>query len=40
MTIHKAFDPRDDVDRLYVSRKKEEEDSPVFKIALKNRYIV
>ena len=26
MTIHKALHPRDDIDRLYVSRKKEEKD--------------
>ena len=28
MIIHKALHPTDDVDRLYVSEKKEEEDLP------------
>ena len=33
MTMHKALHTRDDVDRLYVSRKKEEEDLPALKTA-------
>ena len=27
ITIHKVLHPRDDIDRLYVSRKKKQEDS-------------
>ena len=38
MTMHKALHPRDNVDRLY-QEMKEEEDSPVLKIALMHRYI-
>ena len=38
MTMHKAFHPRDDVDRLYVQEKREEEDLPVLKTALTHRY--
>ena len=38
MTMHKALHLRDDVDRLYVSRKREEEDLPVSKTALTHRY--
>ena len=33
MTMHKALHPRDDIDRLYVSRK-EGERGPVLKIPL------
>ena len=37
--MHKAFDPRDDIDRLHVSKKKkEDEDSPVLKIAQMHQY--
>ena len=36
--MHKALHPRDDVGRLYVSKKKEEEDLPASKTALKHRY--
>ena len=37
--MHKALYPRDDVDRLYVSRKKKEEvDLPALKTALTHRY--
>ena len=35
MTMYKALNPRDDVDRLYVSRK---EDLPALKTALTHRY--
>ena len=35
MTMHKALHPRDDVDRLYISRK---EDLPALKTALTHRY--
>ena len=38
MTMHKVLHPRDDVDRLYVSRKEEEEDSPAMKTTLTHRY--
>ena len=38
MTMHKALQSRDDVDRLYVSRKREEEDSPASKTALTYPY--
>ena len=38
MTMHKALYPIDDVDRLYVSRKEEEEDLPALKTALTHRY--
>ena len=38
MNMHKALHPRDNVDRLYVPRKKEEEDSPASKTALMHRY--
>ena len=36
MTMHEALHPRDDRDRLYMSKKKkqEEEDLPALKIAL------
>ena len=37
-TMHKALHLRDDIDRHYVSRKKEEEDSRTLKIALINQY--
>ena len=43
MTMHKALHPRDDIDRLYVTKKKkkkeEEEDLLAVKKALINRYI-
>ena len=39
MTMHKALHLRDNVDRLYVSWKKKEEDLPALKIALTHRYI-
>ena len=32
MLMHKALFPRDDIDRLYVSKKRDEEDSPALKI--------
>ena len=38
MTMHKAFHPRDDVDRLYVSKKKEEEDLQVLKTVLTHQF--
>ena len=38
MTIHKALHPRDDVDRLFISRKREEEHLPALKTALTHRY--
>ena len=38
MTMHKALHPRDDVNRLYVSRKRREEDLPALKIALTHLY--
>ena len=38
MTMHKALQSRDDVDRLYVSRKREEEDLPASKTALTYPY--
>ena len=38
MTVHKALHPRDDIDRLYVSRKKEGEDMPVMKTVLTHQY--
>ena len=38
MTMHKALHPRDDVDRLYVSKKKGKEDLPASKTALTHRY--
>ena len=38
MTMHKALHPGDDVDRLYVSSKEEEEDFTALKIALMHRY--
>ena len=38
ITMHKALHPRDDVDRLYVSRKGEEEGLPAMKTALTLRY--
>ena len=38
MTMHKALHPRDDVDRRYVSKKREEEDLPALKTALTHRY--
>ena len=34
MTMHKALHPRNDVDRLYVSRKEEKEDLPALKIGV------
>ena len=37
ITLHKALHPRDDIDRLYVSRKRGEEDLPVSKTALTHR---
>ena len=39
MTMHKAWHPRDDDDRLYVSRIRDEEDLPLLKTALTHRYI-
>ena len=33
MTMDKALHPRDEIDNLYVSKKKDEEDSPALKIA-------
>ena len=38
MTMHKALHPRDDVDRLYVSRKEGEDDLPALKTAFTHRY--
>ena len=38
MTMHKALHPRDDVDRLYVSRKEEEEDLTALKTVLAHQY--
>ena len=38
MTMHKALHPWDDIDRLYMSKKKEEEDSLVLTIAWMHRY--
>ena len=38
MTMHKALHPRDDVDRLYVWKKREEADLPALKTALTYRY--
>ena len=38
MTMHKGLHPRDDVDRLYVSRKEGGEDLPASKTALTQRY--
>ena len=38
MTVLKALHPRDDVDRLYVSKKEGEEDLPASKTALMHRY--
>ena len=38
MTIHKALHPRDDVDRFYASRKREEEVLPALKTVLTHRY--
>ena len=38
MTMHKALHPRDNVDRLYVSRKEGEEDLPASKTTLTHRY--
>ena len=38
MTMHKALHLRDDVDRLYVSRKEGGEDLPASKTALTHRY--
>ena len=38
MTMHKPLHPRDDVDRLYVSRKEEEEYLPASKTALTHWY--
>ena len=37
-SMHKALHPRDDVDRLYVFRKREEGDLPASKTALTQRY--
>ena len=38
MTMHKALHPRDDVDRLYVSRNEGGDDLPTLKTALTHRY--
>ena len=39
MTIHKEFNLKDEIDRLYVfKKKKEEEDSPALRIAQIYRY--
>ena len=38
MTMHMALHPRDDVDILYYLEKREEEDFPSSKTALKHRY--
>ena len=38
MTMHKVLHPDDDVDRLYVLKKKDEEDLPAFKTASMHRY--
>ena len=38
MIMHKALHPRDDVDRLYVSRKEEEEDLPASKTPVTHPY--
>ena len=38
MTMHKALHPRDDVDRLYVSRKEGGRGLPASKTALRHRY--
>ena len=39
MTMHKSLHPRDDVDRLHVSRKQGGEDLPALKTALTHPYI-
>ena len=36
--MHKALHLSDDIDRLYDSKKKEEEDTPALKIALTHQY--
>ena len=38
MTMHKALHPRVNVDSLYVSKKRKEEDLPVLKTALTHLY--
>ena len=38
MTMHKELDLKDDVDRLYVLRKKEEGDLPALKTGLNHWY--
>ena len=38
MMMYKVLHPRNGIDRLYVSRKKEGEESPAFKIASTYRY--
>ena len=38
MNMYEALNPRDDVDRLYVSRKNEEEDLPALNTALTHQY--
>ena len=38
ITMHKALLPKDDVDRLYVSRKEREEGLPALKTSLTHRY--
>ena len=38
MTMHKALHPRDDIDRLYMSRKEEGKDLPALKTALRHWY--
>ena len=38
MTMHKALNPRVDVDRLYVLRKEGREDLPALKIASMHQY--
>ena len=40
ITIHTRLHPRDEVDRLYVPKKGEEEDLPASKTALTHRYKV
>ena len=38
MNMHKALHPKDDVDRLYVLRKREEEYFPALKTTFMHRY--
>ena len=38
MPMNKALDPRDDIDELYIQKKKKEEDTPAWKIAWIHQY--